>query len=108
MVPSAPSSTAGGIQERPLAEFAARRLVMGFLAWIVVGLIAGWLAGQVMRGGGYGVVVDIILGLLGGVLGGWIFGQLGIWPGGGMIGSIIVAFVGAVVLVWITRLLKTA
>ena len=60
---------------------------MGFLAWIVVGLIAGWLAGQVMRGGGYGVLVDIILGLLGGVLGGWIFGQLGIWPGGGMIGS---------------------
>ena len=44
---------------------------------IVVGLIAGWLAGQVMKGGGYGVVVDIILGLLGGVLGGWIFGQLG-------------------------------
>jgi uncharacterized membrane protein YeaQ/YmgE (transglycosylase-associated protein family) len=61
-----------------------------------------------MKGGGYGVVVDIILGLLGAVLGGWIFGQLGIWPAGGMIGSIIVAFVGAVVLVWITRLLKTA
>jgi uncharacterized membrane protein YeaQ/YmgE (transglycosylase-associated protein family) len=81
---------------------------MGLLAWIVVGLIAGWLAGQVMKGGGYGVVVDIILGLLGAVLGGWIFGQLGIWPAGGMIGSIIVAFVGAVVLVWITRLLKTA
>jgi uncharacterized membrane protein YeaQ/YmgE (transglycosylase-associated protein family) len=86
----------------------SKEVVMGFLAWIVVGLIAGWLAGQVMRGGGYGVLVDIILGLLGGVLGGWIFGQLGIWPGGGMIGSIIVAFVGAVILVWITRLLKTA
>jgi uncharacterized membrane protein YeaQ/YmgE (transglycosylase-associated protein family) len=55
---------------------------MGFLAWIVVGLIAGWLAGQVMKGGGYGVLVDIILGILGGVLGGWIFGLLGIWPGG--------------------------
>jgi uncharacterized membrane protein YeaQ/YmgE (transglycosylase-associated protein family) len=79
---------------------------MGFLAWIVVGLIAGWLAGQVMKGGGYGV--DIILGILGGILGGWIFGMLGIWHGGGMIGSIIVAFVGAVILVWITRLLKKA
>ena len=56
---------------------------MGFIAWIVVGLIAGWLAGQVMRGGGYGVLVDIILGILGGVLGGWIFGLLGIWPAGG-------------------------
>jgi uncharacterized membrane protein YeaQ/YmgE (transglycosylase-associated protein family) len=81
---------------------------MGFLAWILVGLIAGWLAGQVMRGGGYGVLVDIILGLVGGVVGGWVFGLLGIWPGGGMIGSIVVAFVGAVILVGITRLLKTA
>ena len=81
---------------------------MGFLAWIVVGLIAGWPAGQVMKGGGYGVAVDIILGLVGGVLGGWIFGRLGISAGGGMIGSIIVAFVGAVILVGITRLLNRA
>jgi uncharacterized membrane protein YeaQ/YmgE (transglycosylase-associated protein family) len=81
---------------------------MGFLAWIVVGLIAGWLAGQVMKGGGYGVLVDIILGLLGGLLGGWLFGQLGIGAGGGMIGSIIVAFIGAVILVGITRLIKRA
>jgi uncharacterized membrane protein YeaQ/YmgE (transglycosylase-associated protein family) len=81
---------------------------MGFLAWIVVGLIAGWLAGQVMKGGGYGTVVDIILGLVGGLVGGWIFGKLGISAGSGMIGSIIVAFVGAVILVGITRLLKRA
>jgi uncharacterized membrane protein YeaQ/YmgE (transglycosylase-associated protein family) len=81
---------------------------MGFLVWIVVGLIAGWLAGQVMKGGGYGVLVDIILGILGGVVGGWVFGLLGIWPGGRMIGAIIVAFVGAVILVAITRLLKKA
>jgi uncharacterized membrane protein YeaQ/YmgE (transglycosylase-associated protein family) len=81
---------------------------MGFIAWIIVGLIAGWLAGQVMKGGGYGTIVDIILGLLGGVVGGWIFEHLGISSGGGMIGSIIVAFVGAVVLVGITRVLKRA
>ncbi len=81
---------------------------MHFLEWIVVGLIAGWLAGQVMKGGGYGVIVDIILGILGGLLGGWIFGKLGIWPAGGMIGSVIVAFVGAVILVGITRLFKRA
>jgi uncharacterized membrane protein YeaQ/YmgE (transglycosylase-associated protein family) len=81
---------------------------MGFLEWIVVGLIAGWLAGQVMKGGGYGVIVDIILGILGGILGGWIFSSLGIWRGGGIIGSIIVAFIGAVILVWITRLIKRA
>ena len=81
---------------------------MGFLEWIVVGLIAGWLAGQVMRGGGYGVLVDIILGILGGLLGGWLFGMMGIWPGGGVIGSLIVAFIGAVILVGITRLIKRA
>jgi uncharacterized membrane protein YeaQ/YmgE (transglycosylase-associated protein family) len=91
---------------RPEAD--PRRTGMGFLAWILVGLVAGWLAGQVMKGGGYGVLVDIILGILGGFVGGWIFGLLGIWPGGGMIGSIIVAFVGAVILVWISRLLKKA
>jgi len=60
-----------------------------------------------MKGGGYGVLVDIILGLLGG-WGGWLFGNLGIWPGGGMIGGIIVAFVGAVILVGLTRLIKRA
>jgi len=81
---------------------------MGFIAWIVVGLIAGWLAGQLMKGGGYGVVVDIILGILGGIVGGWVFGLVGLSSGGGMIGSIVVAFVGAVILVGITRLLKKA
>jgi uncharacterized membrane protein YeaQ/YmgE (transglycosylase-associated protein family) len=79
---------------------------MNFLEWIVVGLIAGWLAGQVMKGGGYGVLVDIILGILGGILGGWIFGMLGIGSGSGIIGSLIVAFIGAVILVGITRLIK--
>lgn len=81
---------------------------MGIVTWIVVGLIAGWLAGRVMKGGGYGVLVDIILGILGGIVGGWIFGLLGIWHGGGIVGSIIVAFIGAVILVAITRLLKRA
>jgi uncharacterized membrane protein YeaQ/YmgE (transglycosylase-associated protein family) len=75
---------------------------------IVVGLIAGWLTGQVMKGGGYGIIVDIVLGLLGGIIGGWVFGSLGIFPGGGMVGSIIVAFVGAVILVALTRMLKRA
>jgi uncharacterized membrane protein YeaQ/YmgE (transglycosylase-associated protein family) len=78
---------------------------MGFLTWIIVGLIAGWLAGQVMKGGGYGILVDIILGILGGIVGGWVFGLLGLHAGG-LIGSIVVSFVGAVILVWITRLVK--
>jgi len=75
---------------------------------ILVGLIAGWLAGQVMKGGGYGVLMDIVLGLLGGIVGGWVFGALGVWPGGGIVGSIVVSFVGAVLLVGITRMLKRA
>ena len=80
---------------------------MGFLAWILVGLIAGWLAGQVMKGGGYGIFADIILGILGGFVGGLLFGLLGIHAGG-MVGSVIVAFIGAVILVWISRQLKKA
>jgi uncharacterized membrane protein YeaQ/YmgE (transglycosylase-associated protein family) len=79
----------------------------GFIYWIIVGLIAGWLAGKVMKGGGYGVLMDIILGILGAFLGGWLFGLLGLHAGG-MIGSIVVAFVGAVMLVWIARKLKKA
>jgi uncharacterized membrane protein YeaQ/YmgE (transglycosylase-associated protein family) len=102
------SRSVGGSKRNFQLYGESRRRDMGFLAWIVVGLIAGWLAGQVMKGGGYGVLVDIILGILGGLLGGWIFGMMGIWPGGGMIGSIIVAFVGAVILVAITRVLKRA
>jgi uncharacterized membrane protein YeaQ/YmgE (transglycosylase-associated protein family) len=91
-----------------LIQIGAKEKTMGFLVWIVVGLIAGWLAGQVMKGGGYGIFADIILGILGGLMGGWVFSLLGIWPGGGMIASVIVAFVGALILVWITRLLKRA
>ena len=75
---------------------------------IVVGLVAGWLAGQVMKGGGYGVLMDIVLGLLGGMIGGWVFGSLGIWPASGIVGSILVSFVGAVILVALTRMLKRA
>jgi uncharacterized membrane protein YeaQ/YmgE (transglycosylase-associated protein family) len=80
----------------------------GLLYWLIVGLIAGWLAGVVMKGGGYGVLADIVLGILGGVLGGWIFSRLGIGAGGGLIGGIVVAFIGAVVLVAITRVLRRA
>ena len=78
------------------------------LYWILVGLIAGWLAGLMMRGGGYGIIADIILGMLGGVVGGWVFNALGVWPGAGLIGSILVSFVGAVILVFITRILRHA
>jgi uncharacterized membrane protein YeaQ/YmgE (transglycosylase-associated protein family) len=75
---------------------------------IVVGIIAGWLAGVVMKGGGYGVVMDLILGIAGAVIGGWLFGYAGASAGGGLVGSIVVATIGAIVLIFISRLLKRA
>lgn len=75
----------------------------GLLGWIIIGLIAGWLAGVVGRGRGFGCLADVILGLIGAVVGGWIFTKLGIW-GDGVIVSLAAAFVGAVVLVAIARL----
>jgi uncharacterized membrane protein YeaQ/YmgE (transglycosylase-associated protein family) len=74
--------------------------------WLVVGLIAGFLAGLVMRGGGFGIVGDIIAGIIGAFIGGWLFSLLGISAGGGLIGSIIVAFVGACILIGILRLIS--
>ena len=78
-------------------------MVHGIIWWIVVGLIAGWAAGKIMKGGGYGVVADILLGIVGGIVGGWIVGFFG-GGGGGFISSILVAILGAVVLIWLTRL----
>lgn len=73
--------------------------------WIVVGLIAGWATGKVMRGVGYGPLMDIILGIVGAVIGGWIFSALG-FAAGGMIYTIIVAILGACLLVAIARALS--
>ena len=78
------------------------------LWWCIVGLIAGFLAGKVMKGGGFGVLMDIVIGMVGSILGGWIFGLLGIYSGGGIIPSILVAFVGACILLWLVRLIKKA
>jgi uncharacterized membrane protein YeaQ/YmgE (transglycosylase-associated protein family) len=77
----------------------------GIIWWIVVGLIAGWAAGKIMKGGGYGVIADIILGILGAIIGGWVVGVLG-FGRGGLIWSILVAILGAVILIWITRFFK--
>ena len=77
---------------------------MGILAWIVVGLIAGWLAGLVMKGGGYGVVGDIILGIVGGIVGGFLASSLfGLDLNGISIQSIVIAFVGAVIVIAVAR-----
>lgn len=82
-------------------------MITGLIWWAVVGLIAGWAAGKIMKGGGYGTVMDIILGIVGAVVGGWLLGFFGIHAGG-LIGTIIVAIIGAVFLIWISRMIKKA
>src|ERR1700732_2404685 len=73
------------------------------ISWILIGLIAGWLAGKIARGAGFGCITDIILGLVGSLLGGWIFVKLGIF-GGGFLYSLAAATLGAVILVAIAHL----
>ena len=75
----------------------------GLIGWIVIGLIAGWLAGKIARGAGYGCITDIVLGLVGSVLGGWLFMKLGIL-GGGFLVSLAAATVGAVIIVSVVHL----
>jgi uncharacterized membrane protein YeaQ/YmgE (transglycosylase-associated protein family) len=75
----------------------------GIVAWLAIGLIAGWLAGKVVTGGGYGVVIDIVLGLVGALVGGFLFGMVmrsdtGVGGDTGFWGSLLVAFIGACIL----------
>ena len=81
---------------------------MEFVWFILVGLVAGWLAGVLVRGGDFGVIGDIVVGVLGALLGGFIFGSLGVSAGGGLLGSIVVATIGAIVLIFILRFIKRA
>jgi uncharacterized membrane protein YeaQ/YmgE (transglycosylase-associated protein family) len=80
----------------------------GIIAWIVIGAVAGWLAGKIVEGGGFGLIGDIVVGIIGAVIGGYLAGALGISIGGGMISSIIVAVIGAVILLFVLRLIKRA
>ena len=81
---------------------------MSFLWGLGEGLVAGWWAGVLVKGGGFGVIGDVVVGVIGAFLGGWLFSALGASAGGGLLGSIIVATVGAVVLLFIVRLVKRA
>jgi uncharacterized membrane protein YeaQ/YmgE (transglycosylase-associated protein family) len=77
--------------------------------WIVViGIVAGFLAGKIMRGRGYGLIVDLLLGIVGSFVGGWIFTQLHISMGNGLLGQLLMALVGALLLLFIVRLIKKA
>ena len=78
---------------------------MGIILSIVIGCLAGFCAGKLMKGGGFGLILNLLLGLLGGALGGWLFGELGIsW--GGLLGQLGTAVVGAVVILFIASLFK--
>lgn len=89
------------LQETRIVEVRYQRSLVG---WIIIGLIAGWLAGKISRGEGYGCIADIILGLVGSLLGGWIFTRLGIF-GGGFLFSLAAATLGAVIVVSIVHLI---
>ena len=81
---------------------------MFFLYIILVGLVAGWAAGKIMKGSGYGPLMDILLGIVGAIVGGWIMRLLGFYTTGGLIPSILVAILGAAVVVALARALKKA
>jgi uncharacterized membrane protein YeaQ/YmgE (transglycosylase-associated protein family) len=78
------------------------------IIWLIVGAIAGWLAGMVVKGGGFGLIGDIIVGIIGAVIAGWLLPTIGIVIGGGFIAAVINAFIGAVILLIILRLIKRA
>jgi len=81
---------------------------MNFVWFIIIGIVAGWLAGKVMRGAGFGLLGDLVVGIVGAVLGGFLFGLLGISADGSLIGSLITATCGAIVLIFLVRLIKRA
>lgn len=78
---------------------------MHLLWWILVGLVAGWATGKIMKGGGYGFFVDVALGIVGAIVGGFVAGLLGISPAGGLLYTILIAIAGAVLVVFLFRLI---
>jgi uncharacterized membrane protein YeaQ/YmgE (transglycosylase-associated protein family) len=80
--------------------------VQALIIWLTVGAIAGWLAGMLVKGSGYGLIGDIVVGILGGLIAGWLLPQAGIVIGSGIIAAIIDAFIGAVILLVALRLVK--
>ncbi len=82
--------------------------ITALVIFLAIGAVAGWLAGNLMKGGGFGLLGNIVVGILGAVLGGYIFSLFGIAAGGGLIGSILTATVGAAVLLFIVKLVKRA
>ena len=78
----------------------------GIIFWLIIGAVAGWLAGVLMKGGGFGLIGDIIVGIVGAVVGGWLAGMIGLHIGSGLLSSLITATAGAVLLIFILRMFK--
>jgi uncharacterized membrane protein YeaQ/YmgE (transglycosylase-associated protein family) len=76
------------------------------IIWLIVGAVAGWLAGIVVKGGGYGLIGNVIVGIVGGLIAGWFLPRIGVVIAGGVVGAIINSFIGAVILLVILRLIK--
>ncbi|RJG13783.1 GlsB/YeaQ/YmgE family stress response membrane protein [Pseudomonas cavernicola] len=81
---------------------------MSLILFLIIGAIAGWIAGKLMQGGGFGLVGNLVVGIVGAVIGGHLFRYLGVSAGGGVIGSLLTAVIGAVVLLFIVGLIKKA
>lgn len=79
---------------------------MGLLYSLLIGAVAGWLAGKLMKGGGFGLLINIILGVLGGVVAGWLFGELNIHLSRGILGDILKGAIGAAIILFVANLLK--
>jgi uncharacterized membrane protein YeaQ/YmgE (transglycosylase-associated protein family) len=82
--------------------------VESLIIFVVVGVVAGWLAGQVMRGAGFGLVGDLVVGIIGALIAGWLFPRLGVHLGSGIVGAIISSAIGAIVLLAVLRLVRRA
>ena len=80
----------------------------GIIVWLIIGAVAGWLAGTFVKGGGFGLIGDIVVGIVGAFIGGWLAGLLGIGVGSGLIVSIITATIGAIILILVLRMIKRA
>lgn len=79
---------------------------MGIIYWILIGGASGWLAGKIWKGGSFGLLTNVILGIIGSVVGGWAFGLLGISTSSGMLGSLITSVVGALIVLYIAKLFR--
>ena len=93
------------------ARFGSERMAIDaqtLIIWLIIGAVAGWLAGQIMTGGGFGLVGNIIVGIVGALVGGWLLPRLGIYIGGGVIAAIINAAIGAIIVLFVVGLIKRA